>query len=236
MMVWVMWLVITRPASAASRPGNKHNRRARAAGHHPTELTGHSIERPVQPAATSRPSGVDRTEADHAVVALRSGPSRRKITIYGWIAGLVEGWSLCSHPGRAGKAGRHLLTTARKAMEWLHPPPPTPTLCPAGSGGFSPTLRTTWPPATPVGPTRWAAAVPSRQPGWWPLSARCTVLLLIVLLVLLVLVVASVLVPAWRWAALGVIKTVVVVPGILLCASEQREPDWSLARSPKRRK
>jgi hypothetical protein len=61
-------------------------------------------------------------------------------------------------------------------------------------------------------------------------------IVLLVLLVLLVLVVASVLVPAWRWAALGVIKTVVVVPGILLCASEQREPDWSLARSPKRRK
>jgi hypothetical protein len=221
MMVWVMWLVITRPASAASRPGNKHDRRARAAGHHPTELTGHSIERPVQPAATSRPSGVDRTEADHAVVALRSGPSRRKITIYGWIAGLVEGWSLCSHPGRAGKAGRHLLTTARKAMEWLHPPPPMPTFCPAGSGGFSPILRTTWPPATPVGPTRWAAAVPSRHRdgGRCPRAARCCSL-------------CSSCSSSHRssfrlrgGAALGVIKTVVVVPGILLCASEQRELD-----------
>ena len=175
MTVWVMWLVITvllpRQVGQATpaRPSGP------GGGSPPTEPTGHSIERPVQPAATSRPSGVDRTEADHAVVALRSGPSRRKITIYGWIAGLVEGWSLCSHPGRAGKAGRHLLTTARKAMEWLHPPPPTPTLCPAGSGGFSPTLRTTWPPATPVWPTRWAAAVPSRHGdgGRCPRAARC---------------------------------------------------------------
>jgi hypothetical protein len=55
-------------------------------------------------------------------------------------------------------------------------------------------------------------------------------------LLLLVLVVTSVLVPASRWPVLGVITTVVVVPWILLCVSEQREPDWSLPRSPKRRK
>jgi hypothetical protein len=72
------------------------------------------------------------------------------------------------------------------------------------------------------------SSLPTRR--WWPLSARCTVLLLLVLLV------ASVLVPASRWPALGVIKTVVVLSWILLCASEQREPGWSLARSPKRRK
>ena len=71
---------------------------------------------------------------------------------------------------------------------------------------------------------------PLPTPGVWPLSVRCMVLLL------LVLVVTSVLVPASRWPVLGVITTVVVVPWILLCVSEQREPDWSLPRSPKRRK
>jgi hypothetical protein len=56
-------------------------------------------------------------------------------------------------------------------------------------------------------------------PGWWPLSVRCTGLLLVALLVL---VVASVLVPASGWLILGLITTVVVVPWIVLCMSDQR--------------
>jgi DUF3040 family protein len=58
-------------------------------------------------------------------------------------------------------------------------------------------------------------------PGWWPLSARCTVLLL----VLLVLVVASVLVPASRWGRSRRDQDSRGRSWILLCASEQREPD-----------
>ena len=70
-------------------------------------------------------------------------------------------------------------------------------------------------------------------PGWWPLSARCTVLFS------LCSSCSSSHRSSFRLrggAALGVIKTVVVGSWILLCVSEQREPGWSLARSPKRRK
>ena len=55
--------------------------------------------------------------------------------------------------------------------------------------------------------------------GWWPLSVRCTGLLL---LALCVLVVASVLVPASGWLILGLITAAVVVPWILLCLSDPR--------------
>jgi hypothetical protein len=55
--------------------------------------------------------------------------------------------------------------------------------------------------------------------GWWPMSARCTVLLV---LAQLVLVVASVLVPASWWAVLVLVTTLVVVPWFLLCALEKR--------------
>ena len=58
-----------------------------------------------------------------------------------------------------------------------------------------------------------------RAPAWWPLSARCAVLLPVALLVL---VVASVLVPASGWLVLGLITLVVVVPWILLCIFDQR--------------
>jgi hypothetical protein len=53
--------------------------------------------------------------------------------------------------------------------------------------------------------------------GWWPLSVRCTGLLLAALCVL---VGASVLVPASGW--LGLITAAVVVPWILLCLSDPR--------------
>ncbi|WP_219419947.1 DUF3040 domain-containing protein [Pseudonocardia nigra] len=57
---------------------------------------------------------------------------------------------------------------------------------------------------------------------WWPLSARCTVLLFVVLVVL---VLVGALVPAsWR-AVLGLITTIVVVPWILLCAIEHARSD-----------
>jgi hypothetical protein len=59
-------------------------------------------------------------------------------------------------------------------------------------------------------------------PRWWPLSARCTVLLLLVLLV------ASVLVPASRWPALGVIKTVVVLPGSCYARPSNANPAGAL--------
>jgi hypothetical protein len=54
---------------------------------------------------------------------------------------------------------------------------------------------------------------------WWPLSVRCTVLLFVVILLL---VVAGVFVPASWWAVLGVITAVVVIPWLLLCATERR--------------
>ena len=67
------------------------------------------------------------------------------------------------------------------------------------------------------------SSLPTRR--WWPLSARCTVLLLLVLLVLLV---ASVLVPASRWPALGVIKTAVVVPGSCYACPSNANPAGAL--------
>jgi hypothetical protein len=51
---------------------------------------------------------------------------------------------------------------------------------------------------------------------WWPLSLRCSLLLIVVLVVLAA---ATVLVPSW--ALLGLITTLVVVPWILLCAVER---------------
>ena len=52
-------------------------------------------------------------------------------------------------------------------------------------------------------------------PRWWPLSLRCSLLLVVVLAVL---VAATVLSPSWL--VLGLITTVVVVPWILLCAAD----------------
>ncbi|WP_219419645.1 DUF3040 domain-containing protein [Pseudonocardia nigra] len=58
-----------------------------------------------------------------------------------------------------------------------------------------------------------------RAPDWWPVSLRCTVLLVAGLVVL---VVAATLVPASWWGLLGLITTVVLVPWILFCATEKR--------------
>ena len=57
---------------------------------------------------------------------------------------------------------------------------------------------------------------------WWPLSATCTVLLVVAMAVL---VIAGALVPTSWWAALAAITAVVVVPCLLFCAIERRTPD-----------
>ena len=63
----------------------------------------------------------------------------------------------------------------------------------------------------------------SRQcPAWWPMSVRCTVLLIPVLLVL---VVAAAVVPAAWSPVLGPITMLVVVPWILLCVNDNRRED-----------
>jgi Protein of unknown function (DUF3040) len=54
-------------------------------------------------------------------------------------------------------------------------------------------------------------------PRWWPLSAPTTVLLFVGLLVL---VLVSALLPASWWAVLGIVTTLVVVPWLLLAATE----------------
>ena len=56
------------------------------------------------------------------------------------------------------------------------------------------------------------------MPGWWPLSARSTVLLFVALSVL---VLAGALVPASWWAVLGLVTTLVVVPWLVLAAIEK---------------
>jgi hypothetical protein len=61
-----------------------------------------------------------------------------------------------------------------------------------------------------------------RTPRSWPLSARSTGLLLIVLTVL---VVAGALVPASWWAVLGLVTILVVVPWLLLAATEKGQSD-----------
>jgi hypothetical protein len=58
-----------------------------------------------------------------------------------------------------------------------------------------------------------------RRPEWWPMSARCTVLLVPALLVLLM---AASLVPASWSPLLGLITTLVMVPWLLLCANDNR--------------
>lgn len=57
---------------------------------------------------------------------------------------------------------------------------------------------------------------------WWPLSARATGLLFVVLTVL---VVAGAFVPASGWAVLGLITTLIVVPWLLLAATERNQSD-----------
>jgi hypothetical protein len=59
----------------------------------------------------------------------------------------------------------------------------------------------------------------SATPGRWPLSVRCTGLLLVALCVL---VAASVLVPTSGWLILGLITAAVMVPWILFCLSDPR--------------
>jgi DUF3040 family protein len=53
---------------------------------------------------------------------------------------------------------------------------------------------------------------------WWPLSAPCTGLLFVGLLVL---VLFGALLPASAWAVLGVVTTLLVVPWLLLAATEK---------------
>lgn len=55
-------------------------------------------------------------------------------------------------------------------------------------------------------------------PQWRPISVRSAVLLLVAQVVLIV---AAAFTPASCWPLLGLITAVVVVPWILLCASEQ---------------
>jgi hypothetical protein len=61
------------------------------------------------------------------------------------------------------------------------------------------------------------SAASRRRPGWWPMSARCTVLLVPVLLVL---VLAAAVVPAPWWPVLRPVTTLVVVPWLLLCVKD----------------
>jgi hypothetical protein len=56
-----------------------------------------------------------------------------------------------------------------------------------------------------------------RRAEWWPMSARCTVLLVPVLLVL---VLAAAAVPAPWWPVLGPVTALVVVPWLLLCVKD----------------
>ena len=55
------------------------------------------------------------------------------------------------------------------------------------------------------------------RPGSWPMSGRCTVLLVPVMLVL---VLAAAVVPAPWWFVLGPVTTLVVVPWLLLCVKD----------------
>lgn len=64
-----------------------------------------------------------------------------------------------------------------------------------------------------------ARAGPRTARRWWPLSATCSGLLVAGLIVL---VVAGALLPDSAWAALAAITAVVVVPWLLLCATERR--------------
>jgi hypothetical protein len=61
------------------------------------------------------------------------------------------------------------------------------------------------------------SAASGRRPGWWPISARCTVLLVPVLLVL---VLAAAVVPAPWSPVLAPVTTLVVVPWLLLCVKD----------------
>ena len=61
-----------------------------------------------------------------------------------------------------------------------------------------------------------------RAQRWWPLSVRSTCLLFIALTVL---VLVGALLPTSWWAVLGVVTTVVVLPWLLLAATEKNRPD-----------
>jgi hypothetical protein len=60
------------------------------------------------------------------------------------------------------------------------------------------------------------AAVRSQR--WWPLSGPSTCLLIVALTVL---VLVGALLPASAWAVLGVVTTLVVIPWLLLAATEK---------------
>jgi hypothetical protein len=60
-----------------------------------------------------------------------------------------------------------------------------------------------------------------RAQRWWPLSGRSTGLLVVGMSIL---VLVGVLLPASAWAVLGVVTTLVVVPWLLLAATEKRHP------------
>jgi hypothetical protein len=57
---------------------------------------------------------------------------------------------------------------------------------------------------------------------WWPLSATSTVLMIVGLIVL---VFVGALLPASAWAVLGVVTALVVVPCLLLAATERNHPN-----------
>ena len=66
----------------------------------------------------------------------------------------------------------------------------------------------------------WYAA--GRAQHWWPLSVRSTCLLFIALTVL---VLVGALLPTSWWAVVGVVTTLVVLPWLLLAATEKNQPD-----------
>lgn len=123
--------------------------------------------------------------------------------------------------GRAGKAGRQQLTDARKALAMTTSHNPGPD---------DPDHLSPWERQVLAGIEHdLAASDPglademSRPPGrrWWPLSGPMTVLLV---LGMIVLVLVGALLPASAWAVLGVVTTLVVVPCLLLAATEKRHP------------
>jgi hypothetical protein len=61
-----------------------------------------------------------------------------------------------------------------------------------------------------------------RAQRWWPLSIPSTGLLIVALTVL---VLVGALLPASAWAVLGVVTTLVVVPWLLLAATERNHSD-----------
>jgi hypothetical protein len=124
--------------------------------------------------------------------------------------------------GRAGKAGRHQVTAARKATTMST----SSNSGPEDRGALSPREREVLAgiehdlaasdPGLAELLNRRAAV---RAQRWrWPLSGPSTGLL-VVALTLLALV--GTLLPASAWAVLGVVTTLVVIPWLLLAATER---------------